>query len=915
MKPLKLWIKGIKSFYDEQEIDFTLLSGNNIFVISGVTGAGKSTVLDCVILALYGNKSDGLKQDEYINLKCSQAVISLLFQAECDNQSRIYRVSRTFYRSKNKSAKAMLTDEDQGIVLAEGEAVGREISRLIGLSCENFTKVIVLEQGRYSEFLKATKSKRTELVGSLFKLEKYKDLYRKASAKAGELKKQTELLDDYLLSVETLTTASIQQKKRQLKELSKREKELQACSETLQKRRESFARQRADYKAYVEAVKETQAAEAALRAANDALKQFEAANGDAESRKSQLDEAARGVSCAALARDKIIALSGSEQRRQELESKLSRMREDYRDLVNLQNKHQTELSAASKNRESAQAELELSVDKINALGVIECPDVSKVTEAQAARLIGELNMLTAQAELRIKELAAAQDELAQKTKGFLRASADWERINAALTAAVKELKEKEDKMREAADVADKARTLYAAQMLREKLREGEPCPVCGSTVAEAFPCGNSGSDFQSAAAAEQSAAQEVSEAKTLIARLQSENLRACEDRQRLEEESIAARKSAEEAAALAGKLPSQKDIFSQTEKLLTRAAQLAATIAASSSAEEAAKAAEQQTAAKAEGIKREGAALKSDLDNVKKQMEEVLSGQSYEIAAEAAAKAYESAKEREEAISAAIKNYERDKKVLEANKAQAVGVHKSLAQSAARLACTAPDEQAASKCDKEWEEVKRELGELYQNKGALSDRVLQEESELAIKRVREKERAQLNKRQDRLSQLMKMFKGDRFLEFISQEYIEDFCDCASKYLSKMSGGCYTMGYDCEVSEFYVMDFRAGNMKRSVKTLSGGETFLASLSLAIAVSKAIAEKNNAGLKFDFLFLDEGFGTLHRDAIAVVERALRSLSAETLVGIVTHRSELSELITDKLIIECADENRGSSVRVVN
>ena len=83
----------------------------------------------------------------------------------------------------------------------------------------------------------------------------------------------------------------------------------------------------------------------------------------------------------------------------------------------------------------------------------------------------------------------------------------------------------------------------------------------------------------------------------------------------------------------------------------------------------------------------------------------------------------------------------------------------------------------------------------------------------------------------------------------------------------------------------------------------------------AVSKSIAAKNTSGLKFDFLFLDEGFGTLHKDAIGVVENALRSLSRETLVGIVTHRSELSELIPDKLIVDCATESEGSRVRIVS
>ena len=102
------------------------------------------------------------------------------------------------------------------------------------------------------------------------------------------------------------------------------------------------------------------------------------------------------------------------------------------------------------------------------------------------------------------------------------------------------------------------------------------------------------------------------------------------------------------------------------------------------------------------------------------------------------------------------------------------------------------------------------------------------------------------------------------------------------------------------------DFFADNARRKVKTLSGGETFLASMSIAMAISREIAAQN-----YEFFFLDEGFGTLHERAVETVADALNELSRDTTVGIVTHRTELADRIASRLTVVPATEDTGSDV----
>jgi exonuclease SbcC len=159
------------------------------------------------------------------------------------------------------------------------------------------------------------------------------------------------------------------------------------------------------------------------------------------------------------------------------------------------------------------------------------------------------------------------------------------------------------------------------------------------------------------------------------------------------------------------------------------------------------------------------------------------------------------------------------------------------------------------------------------------------------------------------SQLGRELRSDRIVDFLQSEALCVLAAAASNHLSDLSNGRYRLSYEQE--RFVVLDAWNGDERRNVKTLSGGETFLASLALAVALSEqvqmlAVTEHE----RLESLFLDEGFGTLDASTLDVVVAAIEQLGGDgRLVGIITHISELAERLPVKLQIQKSP--RGSSI----
>lgn len=177
MRPIKLELTGLNSYTDKQVVDFEKLTERGLFGIFGNTGSGKSTILDAITIAMYGNIARNTK--EYINSACDKAIINYEFEIGNKNSKRRYIVDRTIVRSKTgtKTSHARLVEvhnDGSTVVLADKVGdVNDKVAQVVGLTANDFTRSVVLPQGKFNDFLKLTGSERRDMLERIFNLEKY----------------------------------------------------------------------------------------------------------------------------------------------------------------------------------------------------------------------------------------------------------------------------------------------------------------------------------------------------------------------------------------------------------------------------------------------------------------------------------------------------------------------------------------------------------------------------------------------------------------------------------------------------------------------------------------------------------------------------------------------------------------------
>lgn len=189
---------------------------------------------------------------------------------------------------------------------------------------------------------------------------------------------------------------------------------------------------------------------------------------------------------------------------------------------------------------------------------------------------------------------------------------------------------------------------------------------------------------------------------------------------------------------------------------------------------------------------------------------------------------------------------------------------------------------------------------------------------LQVRHVRykelEKEKSGVEDDLKTLSKLQSVFRGNSFVEYVAEEQLIQVSRDASNRLSQLTRGRYAIEVDSS-NGFVIRDDANGGVKRPVSTLSGGETFLTSLALALSLSTQIQLRGKYPL--EFFFLDEGFGTLDQDLLDTVVTALEKLHTNSLsVGIISHVPELKARLTKKLIVTPSDAiGNGSRVAIEN
>ena len=223
MIPVRLTIKGIYSYQQEQIIDFTDLTSANLFGIFGPVGSGKSAILEAISFALYG-ETERLNQKDnrnynMMNLKSNELFIDFTFKSGKDSDEYRFKVSAK--RNKNNFEKVSSFSRDAyRKVNGDWQAIeSNSIDQITGLSYENFKRTIIIPQGKFQEFLQLGNKDRSQMLKELFNLGKYELFYQVASIEKKNKEKQFNI-EGQLLQIDETSPEIIEAEESKLQEVT-----------------------------------------------------------------------------------------------------------------------------------------------------------------------------------------------------------------------------------------------------------------------------------------------------------------------------------------------------------------------------------------------------------------------------------------------------------------------------------------------------------------------------------------------------------------------------------------------------------------------------------------------------------------------------------------------------------------------
>lgn len=1031
MKPLKLTIKGLNSFVETQTIDFEELSSKGIFGIFGPTGSGKSTILDGITLALYGDLAR--KSNGFVNSgeEVRQANVSLVFQISSPNP-RIFQVDRTFVKNKDASkkpvSKSVLKEHRSGQieVLEEGtSAVNEACEKLIGLKKEDFLRTVVLPQGKFSEFLMLTGKERNEMLERLFRLEEYGE---QLSERIGEEKKilshEIENLRGRLSGYEEISKEIMEERR---ENRTKWEQEYQALSETAEQLKQVLEEKQALRKLLEEqSLYERRLNK--LLARNSQVLDWENKLALAEEIQSikpvkelcRQKEQELGAALSVL-ETRMQEASLAEVKRESAENILKEAKQDEARVPELLDKKQKAELALPKNLELERLWQEQNQRSVQMQELSQELSEVKLRESTCLKQKStavkrqndlldrqEQNRVSASLRKNIQEGALTERELQKNGQEQKKA----EDLRAGLIKKIEgleqewnQMKKQEERLSEAIAGCWKDEQERMTKALKTMLKEGEPCPVCGFICHDlsSVPQGDGNWETETKDSSRQieQFEQEKERLQKKISRIQLEwsagkakletaedHLRELSDKRRewtirlkrLSEENQEKRKFSgltfetmqkqvedmdrqserlrieleraeretgnvqEELEAISRKTMelelckarletrqaetetamlrlqaeivrligqekgSQKELDKISEEIETiqkagkqAEAEFERRRQAETKAKEAVKVAEAGAVYAKTAWEEAKSQLLQGISNCPRLKEELAGADSY---METVLETWELEPERAEQLKEEIRRYREETAALSSQ----------LEEKKNQIQGQTLDETEWQKVTAAVQQMERDLEEKRTEGIRLLDSVAQGQIRLKEKEKLLREYEKKEHRQALVSQLEGLIKGKRFVEYAAKEKLQYVSREASVLLYQLSCGTYEL--ECnEQGYFQIVDFKNGGIRRAVNTLSGGEVFLASLSLALALSAQIQLSSHASL--ELFFLDEGFGTLDDNLLDVVMEALehlRSLSSRA-IGLITHVERIQNQMPVKLLVKPAESGgKGSRTELV-
>lgn len=984
MKPIRLEISGLQSFSKKQIIDFEALSSLGIFGIFGETGSGKSTILDAMILALFDEipRLKGINKSIRACLNHDSDMIEIVFVFSLKN--RIFEIYRAYKRRFNKKGEERFEQVNpilkiDGVVVADTvRNFATQIEEHLGITANDFTRTVILPQGRFSEFLKLKANDKMSMLENIFDLERY------GTRMSDKLKARNNKLKDEILSLENqlkgMGEVSIEELENLKQSLSKNEMELQNLSTTKFEQEKRYDEMKelkkdytalSDYKERLEKLREKskdidlqrkkiENSEVA-EVLNSLVKEIDELKKEITSNEEKVSNHKKRIESLGVENSKLQELIELKNNKLlESEKKLKSFDYNSEELEKLRGLEKILIEIDSKNRY-----LE-SIDKINSesekdIERLKTQSTNNIEMLQ--RMENELKTLEIVDKDLVYNLEREREDISYKILNLKECRAKYEEISNSLEMIETKLEKslnKKEKLEKEIEEINSNRYQYYAYILAKNLEKDSSCPVCGST--NHIKLADSESSFD-----EKKYEKLLKDMKNIefeIVELEKEKEIKTEEKQRVySEESLEQLESKNQEIKI--KIDDYKSKEKEIErKRVTNTTKISELLKQNNEIDEKL----QETTSRQERLSLDIETAKKDIAELKNEMERA--GYSEDKRDEVLERKgfLESCEEQRKIVLKEKESIEQD---ISKSKDEILELSSKITEESMRYSSIFERNQLLLKLhlektnlldrrkeefkiDKEvdtseWilsEEKKRAIKEdiesyekdtqKYLNliesvEAKIGDREFSEESwreceatYLAILESEkryiaeiEKTKAELNryielekkskhilselekvrKKQDTVLIMSKRFDGRKFVKFLAQKKLNYITFEASKRLQKITKGRYLLTVD-KSCEFNIIDNFNGSVMRDCSTLSGGETFIVSLVLALALSTQLQLKG--GIDLEFFFLDEGFGTLDDTLLERVIEILEEIrwSESLKIGIISHVNELKIRIPRRL-----------------
>lgn len=919
MRPLKLTIAGFGPYAGVQEVDFEMLGSSGLYLITGDTGAGKTTIFDAITFALFGEASGGYREPSMLRSKYVKPQDPTYVELTFVYDGKQYHIRRNpdYERAKSRgsgttkqAAEAVLTYPD-GRTVTKLKEVNKAVSEIIGLTREQFAQVAMISQGDFRKLLQADTKERQKIFRDIFDTRLFVTLQIQLKERSAEVKDQR---DQAALSIgQYISGVVCAEDSQHLADMQKAKEgqlpipevmvlltqivaEDEAAQELLEEQQaqleacwEAISAQLTQAEAYAKASEELERQKSGEFRQIKALEEAQATLSEAESTLPEQERIRKEI-----AQWELLMPSYDER-----ESKRTQLAELEAALV-----------SGKQTAETAESQKKTLEAEIAALKAEEQTLASSGAEKE--RLTAQRQQMEDRMEdLReflstMTELVEFRGELARRQNAF--AIADGE--------AARLLQEYDGKYR--------AFLREQAGIMAQNLTEGEPCPVCGSqihpqlaTLSDCAPTEEevrqAKEEYEKAREHSRGVSMKAAQQYGLVVRAEQGTRRhagvlmpgvAYEDAENVAKAEI---------ENLSGQMAQLQEDILKAEGKAARKTVLSSLIPQ----KEGVLAAVQQTLSET----REGMASRSAaMEELKKQIDD--------LDAKLVAPDKTTAQQQRDLLQKELQKLEKEladaQSACQQRKEALAGIRSAMEQLRKQLESATEGDVAQLESRKE--EINQQKKAVAANQKAIHARIITNTAARQNIAQKQAQMEQLERRYGWMKTLADTANGTLagkekiMLEtYIQTTYFDRILERANIRLRKMSGGQYDLKRRRTAAskqgqsglELDIVD-HINTTERSVNTLSGGEAFLASLALALGLSDEV--QMSTGIRLETLFVDEGFGSLDSEALNKAYHTLSGLTeGNRLVGIISHVAELKERI-DRQIVVKKNPAGGSSATVV-